>query len=319
MTHRLTPYPIKAQNPVRTFTPDEAENGFTHSDFTAHQLGIYSQHDWTKSIDKMKYNQLVDDAAEIFEVAQAVNFADLSKQAQFQAQFSQLQIEYNNCFNKLFINGKEFTLRRLDWRDLIDGNYLKESLIGIFGYPLCVLKEIAIKWTVFIFSQCLFGLFRSLFNTYNLKPLLGPNTTLAKLITSGFFGVFCQTIFHVIQSDSTRNKPPSPKKRRRHSVDNCTPQFHNELDLLHKKFENFYKKSYSPVHNNSNKHHTSSLPTSIYQCYEKPIDSHKKPDFHSLQLHTFHPNKRKRSHGISLSRDSFDDDPDHQENPECSF
>ena len=48
------------------------ENGFTHVDFTAQQVGIYSQHDWTKSIDKMKFNQLVDDAAEKFEVERAV-------------------------------------------------------------------------------------------------------------------------------------------------------------------------------------------------------------------------------------------------------
>ena len=131
--YRLTPYPIKARNPVRIFTPDEVENRFTHAGFTAQQLGIYSQHDWSKSIDKMKFNQLDDDAADKFEVAQAVNFADLAKQAHLQSQFSQLQAEYNNYFNNIFINGKEFTLRRLDWKDLINGNYLKESLIGIFG------------------------------------------------------------------------------------------------------------------------------------------------------------------------------------------
>ena len=81
----------------------------------------------------MKFNQLVDDAAEKFEVARAVNFADLAKQAQLQAQFSQLRTEYNDYFEKLFINGKEFTLLRLDWRDLINCNYLKEFLTGIFG------------------------------------------------------------------------------------------------------------------------------------------------------------------------------------------
>ena len=147
-TYRLTTYIIKARNPVRTFTPDELENRFTHADFTAQQLGIYSQHHRTKSIDKMKFNQLVDGAAEKFEVARAVYFADLAKQAQLQAQFSQLRTEYNYFFIKLFINGKEFTLRRLDWRDLINGNYLKESFTGIFGYPWYVLKEIAIIWTI---------------------------------------------------------------------------------------------------------------------------------------------------------------------------
>ena len=171
----------------------------------------------------MNFNQLVDHAAEKFDVARAVNFADLAKQAQLQAQFSQLRTEYNDYFNKLFINGKECTLRRLDWGDLINGNYLKESFIGIFGYPWYVLKEITIIWTVFL--QRFFGLFRSALNIYNLKSLLGPNITLAKIISSGFCGVFSQTIFQVLQSDSTQYRPPSPKKRRRHSIDSCTPHY----------------------------------------------------------------------------------------------
>ena len=44
----------------------------------------------------MKVNQLVNDAAEKFEVARAVNFADVAIQAQLQAQFSQLRTEYND-------------------------------------------------------------------------------------------------------------------------------------------------------------------------------------------------------------------------------
>ena len=120
----------------------------------------------------MRFNQLVDDVAEKFEVACAVNFADLAKQAQLQAQFSRLRTEYNDYFHKLFINGKDFTLRRLDWQDLINGSYLKESLIGIFGYPWYVIKEIAIIWEVFNLFRFIFGLFRSVINTYNLKTLL---------------------------------------------------------------------------------------------------------------------------------------------------
>ena len=41
-TYCLTPYPIKARNPLRTFTSDEVENRFTHADFTAQHFGIYS-------------------------------------------------------------------------------------------------------------------------------------------------------------------------------------------------------------------------------------------------------------------------------------
>ena len=83
--------------------------------------------------------------------------------------------------------------------------------------------EIAIIWTVFKLLQCLSGLFRCAFNAYNLKSLLSPSITLAKMITSGFFGVFSQTIFYIVKSDSSQYKPPSPKKRRKHSFDSNTP------------------------------------------------------------------------------------------------
>ena len=43
------------------------------------------------------------------------------------------------------------------------------------------------------------------------------------------------------------------------------------------------------------------------------MQSRRKPDFQSLQLHTFHPNHRKRSHTVSISQDSFEDDPNYQE------
>ena len=202
---------------------------------------------------------------------------------------------------------------------MINVNSLKDFLIGIFGYPWYVLKEIAIIWTVFNFFHCLFGLFRSAFNAYNLKLLLGPNITLAKFITSGFFAVFLQTIFHELQSDSTQYKPPSPKKRRRHSVDSCTPHSQHKLNLLHKKFESFYKKFYSPEHNNSNKRYTSNLPVSIYQCYETPTNSRMKPDFLSLHFHSSQPNKLKRPHGTSPSNNSVGKDPDYQEMSEDLF
>ena len=102
------------------------------------------------------------------------------------------------------------------------------------------------------------------------------------------------------------------------TIDSCTPHSH-ELNLLHKKFENFYKKFSSPVHNISKKRHTATLSASIHQWYETPTDSRMKPDFQTLHLHNFQPNKRKRSRGISFSRDSLDKHPDYQENPEERF
>ena len=135
---------------------------------------------------------------------------------------------------------------------------------------------------------------------------------MAKIIASGFFGVFSQTIFHVLQSDSNKYKTPSPKKRRKNLVDSRTEHSQHELNLLHKKFENFHKVFPTPVDNNSNKRNTSTLLVSKYHCYASPINSRIKRDVQSLQQ----PNKLKRSREISLSHDSIKQDPDYQEIPE---
>ena len=179
-----------------------------------------------------------------------------------------------------------------------------------------VLKQIAIIWSALNVLPCLFGLFRSALNAYNLKSLLGHYMPLGKIITSGFFGVFLPPIFHLLQSDSTRPKPPSAKRGRKPSNDSCTPHNQVGLNLLHKKFENFYKKTSSLVHKNSNKHCVSTLLTFFYECYELPVESQKKPDFQSLYLLTFYLNELKRSRGISLSRDTIEDDPHYQESRE---
>ena len=60
----------------------------------------------------MKFNQLRDGAAEKFDVAQAVNFEDLAKQAQLQAHFSHLQSDCNNyLLNSLLMDkGQNFAV-----------------------------------------------------------------------------------------------------------------------------------------------------------------------------------------------------------------
>ena len=113
--------------------------------------------------------------------------------------------------------------------------------------------------------------FCSSFNAYNLKPLLGPNITITKILIFGFLGIISQTIFLVLQSDSPQQKPTSPKQRRKHYFDSRPPHSQNNLKLI-----------FSPVHNNSNKHTASTLPTYIYERNESPVTSNRKPEFQSL-------------------------------------
>ena len=75
---------------------------------------------------------------------------------------------------------------------------------------------------------------------------------------------------------------------------------------------NYYKKFSSPVHNNSNKHRASTVHTTFYDYYERPIELHNKTDFKPLYLRTFNPTKLKRSQDLSLSKDTLKNELDYQ-------
>ena len=58
-----------------------------------------SKNNISTELDKTKFNQLKADDSQKFEVPQAVNFADLARQAQLVAQYSQMQSQYTHYFN----------------------------------------------------------------------------------------------------------------------------------------------------------------------------------------------------------------------------
>ena len=117
-------YPTKP--PIR----EKNKRKITQVKLTAQQIGIFSQSDGTLPIDKMNFNQWVDDAAKKIEAPQVVNFAEWAQQDHLQAYFSQLQWPYTEYFNKLFINSKN---PHFDWCDLIMRIFLENSFIGIFA------------------------------------------------------------------------------------------------------------------------------------------------------------------------------------------
>ena len=94
-SNRLTSYPNKAQNHAKMFTPDGIELRFTQINFTAQQLGIFSKREWTNSIDKMKYNQIADDAAEKTEVNKFCGFSTPSK-------ITSSVLTFSEAINKIF-------------------------------------------------------------------------------------------------------------------------------------------------------------------------------------------------------------------------
>ena len=97
-------------------------------------MSIFSQSDWTNS--NMKINQLIHNE-------KSSTRCKLYRPCKTSTVTSPVLkiLETIQTQKKLFINGKEFTLFQLDWRDSNNGNYLSDSLIGNFGYPWYIFKR----------------------------------------------------------------------------------------------------------------------------------------------------------------------------------
>ena len=147
------------------------------------------------------------------------------------------------------------------------------------------------------------------------NPSSAPNITLSKILPPDFLAYFheqCSMYYNLIQHNLNHHQ--------------LKEEENTQLTIVLRTIKlnwSYYTKSLKFSIRNSpllytiiQKKRASTLPTSVGQCYELTIESHKKPDFQSLYLHTFYPNKRNCSCGISLSRDSIQDDPDYQEIPE---
>ena len=81
----------------------------------------------------MKFIQLIDDPTEEFEVQKMLILRIFQNKLNYKHHFHDYQVNKQTISLTFFINGKEFTIRRLDWVDFIKGNNSKKSFIGIFG------------------------------------------------------------------------------------------------------------------------------------------------------------------------------------------
>ena len=62
------------------------------------------------------------------------------------------------------------------------------------------------------------GLFRCAFIAYKLKALLRPDITIAITTTTNFSGVLSQTIYHILQTDSSKLPPKKDNKSTQYLV-----------------------------------------------------------------------------------------------------
>ena len=108
----------------------------------------------------------------------------------------------------LNINGYNFQIDQpsVNWKEIFDGEWLKDQILSIFGWPWYILEKMAIIYA--IISMILFttNLVIKFYNAFAIHKAIGKQASITKILLTGIFGIFSQTLTQLvaqIQEDDT--------------------------------------------------------------------------------------------------------------------
>ena len=147
----------------------------------------------------------------------------------------------------LNINGYNFQIDQLsvNWKEIVDGAWLKEQILSIFGWPWYILEKMAIIYAMISMILFLTNLIIKFYNAFAIHKAIGKQASITKIILTGIFGIFSQTLTQLIAQiqeeetsyDSDENyshytKHNKQRKNifRRHSSDITHMTDHNDND-----------------------------------------------------------------------------------------
>ena len=145
----------------------------------------------------------------------------------------------------LNINGYNFQIDQpsVNWKEIFDGEWLEQLVISIFGWPWYVLIKFAIIYAMLIMILFITNLIIKFYNAFAIHKAIGEKAIKTKILLTGIFGFFSQTLTQLIaqiQEDETHysddintfqgnnNSKKFIQKFRRHSTDSPHITDHND-------------------------------------------------------------------------------------------
>ena len=178
-----------------------------------------------------------------------------SASAQKLLQFEQLGLleTYKNYekshkwLKDLYINGYNFQIDQpsVNWKEIFDGEWLKDQLISIFGWPWYILEKMAIIYAMLSMILFIANLITKFYNAFAIHKAIGKQPSITKILLTGIFRIFSQTLTQLIAQieedeghysednnthhrNNNYNSRQLRQKFRRHSTDSPHITDHND-------------------------------------------------------------------------------------------
>ena len=108
----------------------------------------------------------------------------------------------------LNINGYNFQIDQpsVNWKEIFDGEWLKDQILSIFGWPWYILEKMAIIYAMISMILFTTNLVIKFYDAFAIHKAIGKQASITKILLTGIFGIFSQTLTQLvaqIQEDDT--------------------------------------------------------------------------------------------------------------------
>ena len=96
----------------------------------------------------------------------------------------------------LNINGYNFQIDQpsVNWKEIFDGEWLKDQILSIFGWPWYILEKMAIIYAMISMILFTTNLVIKFYNAFAIHKAIGKQASITKILLTGIFGIFSQTL-----------------------------------------------------------------------------------------------------------------------------
>ena len=100
----------------------------------------------------------------------------------------------------LNINGYNFQIDQpsVNWKEIFDGEWLEDHVISIFGWPWYILEKMAIIYAMLSIILFITNLIIKFYNAFAIHKAIAKQASKTKLLLTGIFGVFSQTLTQLV-------------------------------------------------------------------------------------------------------------------------
>ena len=207
--YRVTPYPVKIETILNTISPEEIVLDNMFSKASLIESGIYSKEQLIQERKRDLLHEYMRDREKPLQEATSANAQKLLELEQLGLLQTYKNYEQSLKWLKdLNINGYNFQIDQpsVNWKEIFDGEWLKDQILSIFGWPWYILEKMAIIYAMISMILFTTNLVIKFYNAFAIHKAIGKQASITKILLTGIFGIFSQTLTQLvaqIQEDDT--------------------------------------------------------------------------------------------------------------------